>query len=114
MYTSFCFSIPSLPGVFQIIIDQIIQGILNTVDYLDDILISEQTTEEHNRNLRAVLKRLRDAVLHLRGDKCEFKKSSISQLGHRIDAEGIHSNQKVNAIRKVPTPINGLELRSLF
>ena len=72
-----CFAIASSPGVFQRIIDQIIQGILKTVAYLD-ILISGQNIEEHNSNMHAVLKRLRDAGPQLKGDKCEFKKLSIS------------------------------------
>ena len=68
--------------------------------------------EEHNNNLHTVLKRLWDAGFHLSGDKCEFKKSSISYLSHRIDSEGIHPTQEnVNTIRKVPTPKNVLELR---
>ena len=56
MYTRLCFGIASSPGVFQQIIDQLIQGISKTVAYLNDILISGQTMEEH-----VVLKRLRDA-----------------------------------------------------
>ena len=90
MYTRLCFGIASSPGVFQRIIDQLIQGIPRTVDILDDILISGRTMEEHNRNLRAVFTRLRDAGLRLKVDKCEFRKLSISYLGHRIDSEGIH------------------------
>ena len=63
--------------------------------------------EEHNKNLRAVYMRLRDAGLRLKGDKCELRKSSFSYLEHRIDSEGIHPTQdKVNAICKVPTPKN--------
>ena len=58
MYTRLCFGIASSPGVFQRIIDQLI--------HLDDILIPEQTMEKHNSNLRADLKRLRDAGLCLR------------------------------------------------
>ena len=54
MNTRLCFGIASSPGVFQRIIDQLIQGIPRTVAYLNDILISGQTMEEHNRNLRAV------------------------------------------------------------
>ena len=55
--------------------------------------------EEHNRNMRAVFTRLRDAGLRLKGNKFEFRKSSISYMGHRIDSEGIHLTQdKVNAI----------------
>ena len=54
MYTRLCFGIASSPGVFQRIIDQLIQGIPRTVAYLDDILISGRTMGEHNRNLRAI------------------------------------------------------------
>ena len=70
--------------------------------------------EEHNSNQHALLKRLRNAGLRLRGDKYEFK-NSISYLGHRINAEGIHpSQEKVNVICKAPNPPNLSELRSLF
>ena len=115
MYTHLCFCILFSPGVFQRIIDQLIQGIPRTVAYLDDILISGRTMEEHNRNLRAVFMRLRDAGLRLKGDKSEIRKSSISYLSHRIDSEGIPPTQDtVNAICKAPTPKNVSELRSFF
>ena len=47
MYTRLCFGIASSQGVFQRIIDQLIQGIPRAVAYLDDILISGRTMEEH-------------------------------------------------------------------
>ena len=69
--------------------------------------------EDHNCNLRAVLKRLRDAGLRLKGYKCEFKKSLILYLGDTIDSEGIHRTQeKLNAIKKTPIHKNMSELRS--
>ena len=80
-YTWLCFGIATSPGVFQWIIVQLIQGISKTIAYLDHILISGQIMEEHNSNLREVLKRLQDAGIHFRSDKCEFKNSSISYLG---------------------------------
>ena len=59
--------------------------------------------------------RLRDAGLHLKGNKCEFRKSSISYLGHRIDSKEIHPMQdKVNEICKAPTPKNVSELCSFL
>ena len=115
MYTRLCFGIASLPGVFQRIIDQLIQEIPRTVAYLDNILISGRTMEEHNSNLHAVFMRLRDVGLHLKSDKCEFRKSSISYMAHRIDSEGIHPTQdKVNAICKTPTPKNVSELHNFL
>ena len=57
--------------------------------------------EEHNSNPYAVLKTPGHAGLRLRGHKCEFKKSPILYLGHRIDGEEIHQNQeKFNTICK--------------
>ena len=71
--------------------------------------------EEHNRNLCGVFIRLRNAGFCLKGDKCEFRKSSISYLGHKIDYEGIIPIQdKVNAICKAPTPKNVSELPSFL
>ena len=115
MYSRLCFGISSSPGVFQRIIDPVIQGIAKTVAYLDNILISGQTMEEHYSNLRAVFKRLLDAGPRLRGDKCKLKRSSIPYLDHKIDAGGIHPTlEKVHAIRKAPTPKNLSELHIFF
>ena len=115
MYTRLCFGIASSQRVFQRIIDQIIQEIPKTIANLDDIWISEHTMEEHSSNLCPVLKRLRDAELCLRGDKCEFKKSTILYLGHGIDADGIHQTQEeVNAIPKALTSKNVSELRNFL
>ena len=41
-----------------------------TVVYLDDILVLGSTPEEHDRNLRRVLKRHLDKGLRLRKEKC--------------------------------------------
>ena len=108
MYTRLCFGIASSPGVFQRIIDQLIQGIPKTVAYLDDILISGQTMEEHNRNLRAVFKRLRDAGLRLKGDKCEFRKSSISWAIELILKESIQ--RKIRSMQFAKNPPQRISL----
>ena len=106
MYIRLCFGIASSPGVFQRIIDQLIQGIPK-VAYLDDLLISGQMMEEHNSNHRAVLTRLRDVRLRLRGNKCEFKNLSILYLSHWTDAEEIHPNkEKAIAIPIATNPTN--------
>ena len=65
-----CFLTRSISRYYRI---QLIQRIRKTVAYLDYILISEETMEEPNSNMRAVLNRLRDAGLRLSGDKCEFR-----------------------------------------
>ena len=84
-----------------------------TATYLDDVLVSGRTVEEHRSNLRQVLNRLRDAGLRLRKEKCSFMLPSVTYLGHTVDAEGIHPTQeKLLAVQNAPSPSNVGELRS--
>ncbi|XP_055591171.1 uncharacterized protein LOC129743217 [Uranotaenia lowii] len=50
--------IKSAPGAFQRIIDCMVAGIPGVKTYLDDILVSRRTQEEHDRNLNATLGRI--------------------------------------------------------
>ena len=52
------FGIASAPGYFQEIMDQLTCDLKGVAVYLDDILVSGTTAEEHVRNLRALFKRL--------------------------------------------------------
>ena len=60
-----------------------------TAVYLDDILISGKTIEEHDNNLKKVMNKLQEHGLRLKKSKCSFMKSSVEYLGHRLDQEGI-------------------------
>ena len=57
--------------------------------YLDDILISGKTAEDHLNNLRRLLKRLNDRGLRCRIQKCVFAQDSVTYLGHTISRDGI-------------------------
>ena len=112
-YNRLPFGISSAPGIFQRVIEGLLQGIPKVVVYLDDILITGSTTDEHLRNLTEVLKRLEEAGLRLKREKCEFLSTSVVYLGHRIDAEGLHPTaDKVDAIHEAPTPQNCTELKA--
>ncbi|XP_064469661.1 uncharacterized protein K02A2.6-like [Ornithodoros turicata] len=50
--------VASAPAIFQKIMDGILKGLPGVICYLDDILITERTEEEHLQNLEKVLKRL--------------------------------------------------------
>ena len=85
----------------------------NGQGYLDDILVSGKTAEEHLVNLKRVLQKLKEHGICARKSKCAFCKSSVQYLGHRIDAEGIHATDaKLKAIIDAPSPKNIAELRS--
>ena len=91
------------------------QGLDMVAVYLDDIIITGTTKEEHLKTLNLVLERLQSAGLHLNRTKCFFLQPSLDYLGHRLDEHGIHPTQeKVRAIRDAPEPKNITELRSFL
>ena len=53
--------VSSAPGIFQRTMDSMLQGFPGVVCYLDDILVTGKTTQEHRDNLERVLKRLEEA-----------------------------------------------------
>ena len=92
--------------------ENLLRNIKGVAVYLDDILVTGATTEEHLRNLAAVLARLQAAGLRLNKSKCFFLRDRIVYLGHAIDADGLHPTEdKVKAIKEVPKPRNITELR---
>ena len=112
-YTRLPFGISSAPGIFQRVFESLLQGVKGVAVYLDNILITGSTESEHLKTLDEVLSRLDKAGLRVRKDKCEFMKSSVSYLGHRIDATGLHPlPDKVHAVKDAPTPKSVHELRS--
>ena len=66
---------------------------------MDDILIFEESSEEHDARVSAVFRRLGDNSVTLNFEKCEFAKSSITYLGQVGSADGIRADpSKVQAI----------------
>ena len=45
------YGVSSSPGIFQRIMEQLLQNIPMTVVYLDDVMVTGKMTEEHDRNL---------------------------------------------------------------
>ena len=57
-YTRLPYGVSSAPGIFQRLMETMLQGIPNVTVYLDDILVTGATDEEHVRTLSVVLERL--------------------------------------------------------
>ena len=81
-YTRLPFGIASAPALFQRVMDQILQGIEKVTFYLDNILITGNSDEEHLKNLSEVLQRLQIHGICLKLDKCRFMEDSVEYLGH--------------------------------
>ena len=89
-FTRLPFGISSAPGIFQRVIETLLQGIEGVVVYIDDILVTESTEEEHLRALERVLSQLEQAGLRVKPNKCSFMRPSVTYLSHMIDAHGLH------------------------
>lgn len=114
-YTRLPFGVASAPAVFQKTMDMILQGMEGVICYIDDILISGKTKEEHLGRLQKVLKCLNERGIRVKKSKCTFMKRSVQYLGHRIDATGLHAtDDKLKAITEAPSPKNIQELRSFL
>jgi hypothetical protein len=114
-YKRLPFGVSSAPAIFQQVMDQVIQGLKGVACYLDDLLITGRTTEEHFSNLNAVLQRIKDYGFRIRKEKCQFFQNSVEYLGHIIDKAGIRpSPKKVEAILKAPAPGDQSQLRSFL
>ena len=112
-YNRLPFGISAAPGIFQRTMDNLLGGIPHVVVYLDDILITGRTHEEHLHNLEAVLQRFSSAGLRLKREKCTFHAKDVVYLGHKIDQEGLHpSVDKVQAIKNAPSPTSVSELQA--
>ena len=115
-YTRLPFGVSSAPSIFQRTMENLLQGIEKLAIYIDDILITGRTEEEHLCNLDEVLQRLEEAGMRLKEKKCTFMAESVEYLGYRISKEGLHhpTDEKVRAVTLAPEPTNVSELKAFL
>ena len=112
-YARLPFGISSAPGIFQRIMESLLKGIPGVVVYIDDILITGKSDEQHLAALEEVLKRLDESGLKLNLSKCSFMSPSVVYLGYFIDEHGVRPvHEKVEAIQDAPVPGNVTELKA--
>jgi transposase InsO family protein len=106
-YTVMPFGLTNAPATFQAFLNDVLRDSLDqfVVIYLDDILIYSDTLEEHYEHVRSVLKRLQDADLQVKLEKCQFHVQKVEFLGFVISPDGISMDPaKVESIVSWPTP----------
>ncbi|GFY32941.1 retrovirus-related Pol polyprotein from transposon 297 [Trichonephila clavipes] len=79
--------------------------------YMDDVIITSPSFNEHRDHLNQVFALLTDAGLILNKDKCHFARDKLKYLGLIISKEGIETdNSKVKAIAEMKPPKNNREV----
>jgi len=114
-YTRLPFGVSSAPAMFQNVMDQVLQGLPATGDFIDDLYVTGRNTAEHLQNLENVLSRLESYGIKLNKSKCTFLQPSMEYLGFLVDRDGIHpTKSKVEAIQNAPRPTTVTELQSFL
>ena len=104
------FGVASSPSLFQRIMETVLQGLPSVSIYLDDILVTGKSVDDHIRNLEAVLSCLEDSGFRLKQEKCAFLLPSVEYLGHLITAQGLQpSTDKVEAVQPAPQDVSQLK-----
>ena len=97
--------------VFQRAMEQIFSGYPCSV-IVDDILIWGQNQKDHDEKLEKVLKRARQVGLTLNPQKCKFRVSEVTYVGHTLTNEGAKPDpEKTRAIEELapPNDVQGLQ-----
>uniref|UniRef100_A0A5S6QMM6 RNA-directed DNA polymerase n=1 Tax=Trichuris muris TaxID=70415 RepID=A0A5S6QMM6_TRIMR len=103
------------PGIFQRLMETLLQGIPGVKPYLDDILITGPNEEEHDKRLEQVLEVLETNGLRLRKEKCHFATKEMEFLGFRVTKKGIHpTEEKLAAIKEAPPPADLKQLQAFL
>ena len=80
-YLRLPFGIASAPAIWQRAMTTVFKGCKGVVYYLDDILVTGATREEHTQNLKNVMQRLQKFGLRLNEAKCKFFSKQIRIFG---------------------------------
>ena len=80
------------PEIFQRKMTELLDGLPGAECFLDDIVVSGGSEEEHDKNLKNVLDVIKKSGLKLNEEKCVFRQKQIEFLGHIISAEGVQIN----------------------
>ena len=105
----------SSPGIFQHFLSEVLAGIENCFFYQDDLIVMNETFDQHTETLDKVLGALKNAGLKINRDKTHFFAKQVKYLGHIFDGNGVHMDpEKVRAILVAPSPKNLKEAQSFI
>ena len=93
-------------SMFQYLMSKVLTRLNNfAFMYLDNVLIFSKSCEEHLQHLNTVFQIFKEAGLKIKLSKCQFFKTQLHYLGHRISANGLEPlPEMLNPIKNlVPT-----------
>lgn len=111
------FGLCGAPPSFQRLMDHVLADLKwkECLVYMDDILVTGSSFDEHLHRLKQVLEALSAANLTLNVEKCVFAAKETTYLGYVVNSEGLKPDpSKVSAVSCFPRPTNVTQLRSFL
>ena len=115
-FTRIPFGVTNAVPAFQRIMDNFIERnhLKGTEPFLDDIYVGGRTLAEHDHNLKKFMESARRDNLTLNLDKCTFRVTKISLLGHIIEGGTKRPDpDRLKTLLDYPNPTNVTQLRRL-
>lgn len=110
------FGLRNTPANFQRAMNSILQPVSSVCQpFVDDILISSPSYEEHVRDVKQVLQCLQSSNLTLNRGKCCWFQQAVDVLGHRINQNGIEPQLvKIESITSFKQPTNAKDIQKFL
>jgi hypothetical protein len=112
-YIVMSFGLTNEPAYFMYLMYKVFMEYLDkfVMVFIDDILIFSKTEEEHEKDIRLVLEKLRSNQLYAKFSKCEFWLTEVAFLGHVISTGGVSVDpSKVKDVLNWMPPMNVSEI----
>lgn len=114
-FTRLPYGIKSASEVYQKIVSEMLNDLDGCESIIDDILIWGKDNNEHDARLDAVLKRISENNLKLNKDKCVFRQSKVTYMGHTLSDKGLYPDpEKIRAVTDMKKPENTKELQTFL
>ena len=109
------FGLQNAAQTFQHFMDQVLRGLTFSYNYINDLLITSEDSEERKNHLCMVFKCLQDYGILINPSKYELGIPQLQFLGHQIDNQGIRPlPDKVQAVKEFPQPTTTRKLREFL
>ncbi|PFX23812.1 Retrovirus-related Pol polyprotein from transposon 17.6 [Stylophora pistillata] len=106
---------------FQRRLDTALGGLQDIVPIFDDILIfgvgesKAEAIENYDQRLLALLERCRNKGIKVNKEKCKFRLSEVSFMGHVRSEDGLKPDPaKIQGVQEMPTPQNKQDVKRLL
>ncbi|XP_068233540.1 uncharacterized protein [Palaemon carinicauda] len=106
-YERLPFGLTNAPATFQCLVNSVIKDLDGTYVYIDDIVVTSDTLDEHIHRLKALFGSLQEFGLTIHLAKSSFGKGKVKYLGHIIGSgEIVPKDENITAIVEFPVPRN--------